>query len=114
SDDRRIVLPIHIASRFGVLLVGFLAVLLIGFPREAAQRVRLYNNDFLDLPARWDTGWYLTIATEGYRYFADARDNFQQNIAFFPAFPMSMRYLSVLLGRQPVWTGVGISIVAFY
>lgn len=114
SDDRRQVLPIHLATRCGVLAVGFLAVILIGFPPEAAGRWRIYNNDFLDLPARWDTGWYLTIATEGYRYFAEARADFQQNIAFFPAFPMATRYLSVLLGRQPVWTGVGISIVAFY
>jgi hypothetical protein len=114
SPDRRTILPIHFASRFGVLLVGFLAVLLVGFPPEATNRWRIYNNDLLDLPARWDTGWYLTIATEGYRYFAGARDDFQQNIAFFPAFPMSMRYLSTLLGRQPVWTGVGISIVSFY
>ncbi len=27
---------------------------------------------------------------------------------------MAMRYLSTVLGRQPLWTGVGISIVAFY
>jgi len=114
STDRRVVLPIHLATRLGVLAVGFLAVILVGFPPEAASRWRIYNNDFLDLPARWDTGWYLTIATEGYRYFAGARADFQQNIAFFPAFPMSMRYLSVLFGRQPVWTGVGISIIAFY
>jgi hypothetical protein len=114
SPDRRTVLPIHIASRFGVLLIGFLAVLLIGFPPEAANRWRIYNNEFLDLPARWDTGWYLTIATEGYRYLPDARADFQQNIAFFPAFPMAMRYLSTVLGRQPVWAGVGISLVAFY
>jgi Mannosyltransferase (PIG-V) len=114
SDDRRVVMPIHLASRFGVLAVGFLAVLLVGFPPEAANRWRIYSNDLLDLPARWDTGWYLGIATEGYRYFAGARADYQQNIAFFPAFPMATRYLSVVLGRQPLWTGVGISIVSFY
>jgi hypothetical protein len=27
---------------------------------------------------------------------------------------MSMRYLAVFFGRQPLWTGVGISIVSFY
>lgn len=114
SDDRRTVLPIHLSSRLGVLAVGFLAVILVGFPPEAANRWRIYNNDFLDLPARWDTGWYLGIATDGYRYNPRLRSDYQQNIAFFPAFPMAMRYLSVPLGRQPVWTGVGISLVAFY
>src|SRR5262245_43841291 len=62
SPDTRIVLPIQLASRLGVLLVGFLAVILIGFPPEAASRWRIYDNELLDLPARWDTGWYLTIA----------------------------------------------------
>jgi len=114
APDTKVVLPIHLATRLGVLFVGFLAVVLIGFPPEAVNRWKIYSNDFLDLPARWDTGWYLSIATEGYQYYRGAAPDFQQNIAFFPAFPMSMRYLSVLLGRQPVWTGVGISIIAFY
>ena len=114
SADTRVVLPIHLTSRLGVLLVAFLAVQLIGFPPEAANRWKIYDNAFLDLPARWDTGWYLTIATEGYRYLANAPPDYQQNIAFFPAFPMLMRYLSVLFGRQVLWTGVGISLVSFF
>src|SRR5690349_7212081 len=114
AADTKVVLPIHLASRLGVLLIGFLAVILIGFPPEAANRWKIYSNELLDLPGRWDTGWYLTIATEGYQYFPNAAADFQQNIAFFPAFPMSMRYLSVLFGRQTLWTGVGISIVSFY
>jgi hypothetical protein len=114
APDTKVVLPIHLMTRFGVLLVGFLAVILIGFPPEAANRWTIYSNDLLDLPGRWDTGWYLTIANEGYQYFPNAASDYQQNIAFFPAFPMSMRYLSVVLGRQPLWTGVAISIVSFY
>jgi hypothetical protein len=114
SADTRTVLPIHLVSRFGVLAVAFLAVLLIGFPPEATSRWRIYSNDLLDLPARWDTGWYLGIAMEGYRFDPNARADYQQNIAFFPAFPMSMRYLSVVLGRQPLWTGVAISLVSFF
>ena len=112
--DTRIVLPIHVSSRLGVILVGFLAVILIGFPPEAEKRWRIYDNDLLDLPGRWDTGWYLTIANEGYLFLPTAKEDYQQNIAFFPAYPMAIRYLSTVLGRQPLWTGVGISIVAFY
>lgn len=114
SPDTRIVLPIHLSSRLGVILIGFLAVILIGFPPEAEKRWRIYNNAFLDLPGRWDTGWYLTIANEGYLFLPDAKEDYQQNIAFFPAYPMAMRYLSAVFGRQPLWTGVVISIVAFY
>jgi hypothetical protein len=108
------VLPIHLATRGGVLAVGFLAVILIGFPPEATSRWRIYSNDFLDMPARWDTGWYLGIAMEGYKFDPNARADYQQNIAFFPAFPMTVRYLSVVLGRQPLWTGVAVSLVAFF
>src|SRR5688500_12458830 len=114
SPDTRTVLPIHLASRLGVLAIGFLAVILIGFPPQASSRWTIYSNELLDLPARWDTGWYLTIANEGYLYRPNASAADQQNIAFFPAFPMSIRYLSAVLGRQPLWTGVAISIVAFY
>jgi hypothetical protein len=114
ATDTKVVLPIHLASRCGVLVIGFLAVILIGFPPQAANRWFIYGNDLLDLPGRWDTGWYLGIANEGYRYDPLARPELQQNIAFFPAFPMSIRYLSVFFGRQVLWTGVLISIVSFY
>src|SRR6185295_17704077 len=39
---------------------------------------------------------------------------YQQNIAFFPAYPMTIRSLSVLFGRQALWTGVIISLVSFF
>jgi len=113
-QDTRTLLPIHFATRFGVLVVGFAAVILIGFPPEAKSRWHIYQNDLLDLPARWDTGWYLMVANEGYLYSADATADSQQNIAFFPAYPMAMRYLSPLFGRHTLWTGVLISLVAFY
>ena len=114
TTDTKVVLPIHLASRLGVLLIGFLAVTLIGFPPQAANRWFIYGNDLLDLPGRWDTGWYMGIANEGYHYDPLAPPELQQNIAFFPAFPMSMRVLSVFFGRHVLWTGVGISIVSFY
>ena len=114
ADDTRAVLPIHLGSRLGVLLIGFAAVILIGFPPEASNRWRIYSNDLLDLPARWDAGWYLGIANTGYSYASDSTSQYQQNIAFFPAYPMAMRAVSPLFGRHTLWTGVLISIVAFY
>lgn len=114
QPDTRVVLPIHLATRGGALAVGFLAVILVGFPPEAASRWRIYSNDFFDLPARWDTGWYLGIAMEGYEWNPSYRPEQQQNVAFFPALPMLMRYLSPVFGRQPLWTGVGVSLVAFF
>ena len=115
NPDTRTVLPILVASRLGVLIIGFVAVVLIGFPPDTKARWHIYFNDFLDLPARWDTGWYLSIANAGYVYSPDATAAAnQQNIAFFPAYPLAVRFFSTVLGRQPLWTGVAISIVAFY
>ena len=114
AADTKIVLPIHLSTRVGVLVMGFVAVILIGFPPQAANRWFIYGNDLLDLPGRWDTGWYMGIASEGYKYDASLPREVQQNIAFFPAYPMAMRMLGVLFDRQVVWTGVLISIVSFY
>ena len=87
SPDTQTVLPIHLATRGGVLAIGFLSVVLVGFPfTQQDPPFQIYGNALLDLPARWDTGWYLTVANEGYSYSA-ANPNAQQNIAFFPAYP---------------------------
>jgi mannosyltransferase PIG-V len=113
SPDTRVVFPIHLSTRLGVLAIGFLSVVLIGFPFTDPPPIRIYDNAFLDLPARWDAGWYLTIANDGYQW-SPASAGTQQNIAFFPAFPLLTRYVAVVLGRQPLWAGVAVSLVAFF
>jgi hypothetical protein len=47
---------------------------------------------FWDAFAHFDSGWYEPIARDGYRYFVDSRSN----IAFFPGYPMFMRYVGRL------------------
>lgn len=109
----RAVWPITVGSRAAVLAVGFLAVVLFGYRDDIEVPWRLYENEFLNLPARWDTGWYLSVVTEGYRW-EPARIEQQQNIAFFPLYPTLIEYGSVLLARNYLWTGVAISWVAFF
>lgn len=105
-------IPIALSTRAFILLVGILAVALLGFRSEAGPPWRVHDNEFLNLPARWDSGWYIGIAAEGYRW-EPSRAEVQQNIAFFPAYPMLIRYLALFLGRQLLWTGVLISWVSF-
>jgi hypothetical protein len=112
APEARHVLPVTIATRLAVLAVGFLAVATIGYRSDVDVPWRVYENEALNLPARWDTGWYLGVAIEGYRW-SPAQANQQQNIAFFPAYPMLMRYGSLLLARETMWTGVLISWVSF-
>ena len=112
AAEVRAVMPVFFGTRLGVLLVGLLAVGLFGYRVEAGPPWRVYENELLNLPARWDTGWYIGIAAEGYRW-QPARMAVQQNIAFFPAYPMLMRYISLFLAREVMWTGVLIAWCAF-
>ena len=42
--------------------------------------------------ARWDSGWYVSIATDGYSYSSGA----QSPVAFFPGYPLAIRVLANL------------------
>jgi hypothetical protein len=56
----------------------------------------------------WDGHWYLGIASGGYSYVPGT----DSNVAFFPVFPMAMRYLGSALGIGYAWAGVCISVAA--
>jgi hypothetical protein len=45
--------------------------------------------------ARYDGGWYRLIARWGYRFHAPGRES---PVAFFPGYPLAMRYLGRLVG----------------
>jgi hypothetical protein len=113
ASDTRVCLPLVLGSRTAVFAVGFLTIVLFGYRTNVEVPWRIYENEFLNLPARWDTGWYMGVAVEGY-VWNPRHPTQQQNIAFFPAYPMLVRYLSLLLGRETLWTGVLIAWVAFF
>ena len=87
--------PIWAGSRLAVILTGLFAVLLIGKPPQSSV-VQVSDHPLANLPARWDALWYLDIAVEGYRWVDDPYK--MQNVAFFPAFPWTMRIGGALLG----------------
>ena len=96
----RVVLPALLASRLIVLLVGYLSVALIGYPEKLDPPNRVSHYEWVNLPIRWDAGWYLGIALNGYDYDPNARSTAQQNVAFFPAYPMAMRAVTAWLGGR--------------
>lgn len=110
-ESFRVALPVVIGTRTGVFLAGFLALALFGYRADVAVPWRIHDDELLNLPARWDTGWYLGIANYGYEWSRLLADR-QQNIAFFPLYPLLIRYGSLLLGREVLWTSVLISWVA--
>ena len=104
-----------IGTRLVMLLVGYLAVFMFGFANGRAP-LRHFTNELLNLPVRWDAGWYLQIVTDGYRY-APGDPAVQQNIVFFPAYPMLMRVTGRLLGGDMtgyVAAGMIVSIASFF
>lgn len=50
----------------------------------------------LDIWGRWDTGWYLGIAAQGYRLNGDIH-LVQSNIGFFPVYPLLVRAANTFL-----------------
>lgn len=48
---------------------------------------------------QWDSEWYFKIVTEGYRYNGDP--TVQQNIVFYPLYPMLARGLATTSGLTP-------------
>src|SRR5688500_432939 len=109
-----------VSTRTMVFVVGFFAVATFGLnkPGFVLSPQPLYN-----LPARFDAGYYGSIAVDGYD--RDRVFNRQRNIAFFPAMPLLMRALGPVVGAYKsglprehrmarlLWAGVLVSLVSF-
>jgi hypothetical protein len=89
----RAALPPFIATRPLVLVLGLLGLSVFGYS-QGGPPFRVSDSEVWNLPARWDAGWYLGIASDGY----STRTLGAQNIAFFPLYPMLMRAGGLLLG----------------
>lgn len=94
----RTITPVWVTFRLGVLVVGLLAVTAVGLPPGTKPQPTA-GHAVLDLAARWDTGWYVRIATDGYRWAA--LEGGQQTIAFFPGYPLLMHVGAAVLGARP-------------
>ena len=55
----------------------------------------LQGTSWADAFGWWDGWWYVGIARRGYEYFRPGR---QSPVAFFPAYPLGMRYLGPFVG----------------
>lgn len=91
----RIVL-LALAIRVVSALLGFGANVV--FPLDRPEQFTVFGrtHHFADALARWDSGWYVGIARDGYAFVEGGRSN----LAFFPAYPVAMRVAGHLLGGQ--------------
>src|SRR4051812_701260 len=102
-----------VGTRLPILLCGAIAAWAIGtVPPPAAEAVwRVSSHEIANLLARWDTFFYYTIATDGYRWDPAVFQHY--NVVFFPLYPMLMRWGGVALGGHPLIAGLSISLSAF-
>lgn len=108
-----IVITALLGTRLPVLLLGALAVVMVGtVPPPAAEAVwRVSSHEVANLLARWDTFFYFTIATDGYHWDPDVFLHY--NVVFFPLYPMLMRAGGALVGGHQLIVGLVISLAAF-
>ena len=111
TDNRWLWVPAlaFLVTRLGIVAIAALSVSLI--PESTTPtpyHLRGQENVLVDLlGSRWDTGFYISIATEGYRYEGVPLPS----VAFFPLLPLLMRLLGGLTG-DVVPAGILISNVA--
>ena len=111
TDNRWLWVPAlaFLVTRLGIVAIAALSVSLI--PESTTPtpyHLRGQENVLVDLlGSRWDTGFYVSIATEGYRYEGVPLPS----VAFFPLLPLLMRLLGGLTG-DVVPAGILISNVA--
>lgn len=105
-----------VAGALGLRLVTAFVAFLINavVPMAGREQFTVFpsTNVFWDTFARFDSGWYFNIARYGYEWVEGGRSN----LAFFPLYPMLMRYVALGLGggRSRVYiAGILISWIAF-
>jgi hypothetical protein len=100
------------ALRLFTAFIAFVANVTI--PTHLDQRYSVLDRPhaFWDTFARYDSGWYFGIASQGYAYVEGGRSN----LAFFPLYPTLMGGFGRLLGGHQAdfyFAGIVISWVAF-
>jgi len=94
-------LAVFALTRLGILVVAYISTPILADSSVPPYHIRP-DNILLDvLGSRWDTGFYLSIAEEGYRYQGERLPS----VAFFPLMPMLIRAVMTLTG-DAVWSGI--------
>lgn len=93
-------------------VLAFLANIV--FPLYQREPYTMFGrtNAFWDGFTRYDSAWLFGIARDGYEYVAGGRSN----LAYFPVYPLLMRYVGRLFGRRPAdfyLGGILVSWIAF-
>lgn len=101
---RAVVLPL-IVTRLALILIGWFSIEFTpdsDYPLSTATQEGWQYSPYrmLDIWGRWDTGFYNSIARNGYTSVADPSSQ-QSNLAFFPLYPALIRAVTSLIPGTP-------------
>ena len=76
-----------------------------GFGHQVTEHLSPTAHPFINMWSRWDGGWYLGIAKDGYSF----TPGIQSNVAFFPLYPMLVRLVHYIvpLSSDAGWLLIG-------
>ena len=109
SRELPVMLQLLLVTRLPIIVIGFLAVGAI--PLETDLGSQHHDSAWINLLARWDAIRYADIARSGYTW--DGNPQSQQNVVFFPAFPLAIRLVSRFFAIHPLAAAWLVSIIAF-
>jgi hypothetical protein len=92
----RLPVVLFLATRLAIALVAYLSVPIVADnPVNPPYHLRGTENTLVDVfGSRWDTGFYVSIVEEGYKYEGVVLPS----VPFFPLLPLAMRALMPLIG----------------
>jgi Gpi18-like mannosyltransferase len=99
-----------------VLTVFFISRIFIAFGVLLGRKFFFFPGDFhnkilekswWESLVRWDAGWYIDIVINGYSYIPDGKT--QNNIDFFPLYPLLIRIINYFFGVSPLIIGIALS-----
>jgi hypothetical protein len=111
SPAVRDVLFVLLATRLAMSAIALAANLLLEPDRPRPFTLPFKWRRFFETFAVWDSGWYFTVARDGYDFAPDA----QSTVAYFPLYPMLMRAAAWPFGGTDaaIWAaGIAVSIGA--
>lgn len=105
-----ITIPLYafLLSRLLIFGAGILGDTML--PTEEGHWIADEQSPFLSMWAKWDSQYYVDIATNGYWF----RPGQQSNVAFFPLYPMTVKVFSNFFDGNLILTGFLISNLAFF
>jgi len=106
--ENRYPLFLFLASRIGLFLCVYAGLVLIPVRDGEGLWRAISDNLFLDGLVRWDSGYYISIANNGYLHSGTARDT-----AFFPAYPLLLSWAKAFGDRWLISWGVSLSNLFF-